>query len=739
MKNLFSPLLCILASLIGILLFSQTASAQIYKTNNIFIYGVVEGTSGRITVLLPNGRIGTDGQLNFFGHSYFSCMINNVVYSNNDVAVKPPNAGVTWQLNDGTTEKISDTIVTTWIRDGVQIIQEVFPIEIGQSGQIMMRWKFKNISVSNGAIVSCQYLNDIAITDPKDHGKDNSNDGPIVFYPNSYKDVWQRIPSATTIDIPSFFSAFLRDLPSNNPGVSAIGYLDNPLVGTVKPGTITFGDWKVMCNTAFGHPSPDWPIGAKLGNDNAILTEFSNKSIALNSTTLIAATTYGTGDLKICNGPVTALINYPNTQIWNSKTNKYPLNPFPAEVYLINVLPVGLIAGTLECSCSDHLFIANPSSGSSIVKTDTFKYSILAGEASSHTWQMKADDTNPCQHEFSSLFSLTGSASINGSAVLGDTCGFPVDLKCDTVPIFPLPADINPPLFENAKSAIDHKYTIHVNDAQILDSGMKSITWATNVDLSNFIITIDPPINPCAMDKGDHLITITQLDSLAEACIEFAFTDCAGNNSYDMICMPSALRIVTIPGVIDFGEVHTDSIAQKIINVANPQSNIAVTIDSIYIDKVTRPVFQLLSPPSTPLQLSGNGTLPFSMQYLPTKVAADTGRLEITYHADNVVKKNLSILMNGSGINPASTYSENPSSLSVQILPNPFTKTTQLLIRTERRIFSAELFDVTGKSMKLSPSPIISLDATELGLHPGVYLLKVSDEKETVLTKIVKE
>ncbi|HET9136586.1 MAG TPA: T9SS type A sorting domain-containing protein, partial [Candidatus Kapabacteria bacterium] len=355
-----------------------------------------------------------------------------------------------------------------------------------------------------------------------------------------------------------------------------------------------------------------------------------------------------------------------------------------------------------------------------------------------HTWLLKPDNKNPCQNQFLSNFSLSSSIKVNGSVFNSEGCEHAIMFSCDTVPIFPLPADINPPLFENGKSG-NHIYTIHVHDAQVLDSGLKSITWATSADLSNFIITIDPPIKLCAMDKDDHLVTITQLDSLAEGCIRFTFTDCAGNQNDDIICIPSALRVVTLPTVIDFGNVHIDSTTQKIVNVANPQSNIAVTIDSIYIDKATGPVFQLLAPPVTPLQLTGNGTLPFTMQYLPTKVAADTGRLEITYHADNIVKKSLSIPMKGSGINPAAVNLETSSAILVEVSPNPFTKETRISISTEEQLGSVELIDVTGKSIKLPLSKTIVLHSAEMGLQSGVYMLKVSNGKESVLQKIIKE
>ncbi|HET9136878.1 MAG TPA: hypothetical protein VFO76_09580, partial [Candidatus Kapabacteria bacterium] len=346
MKNLFSPLLWILASFVVLIVPLETLSAQTFKTNNVFIYGVVEGTTGLITVMLPNGRVGTDGQLNFYAHSYFSCNINNQVFTNNDVAGKPANAGVGWQLNDGQSNKTGDTIFTVWVRSGVQITQEVFPIAFSRSGQIMIRWRFANPTAST-VKVACQYLNDIAIVDPHDPSLPNADDGPILFYPNSYRDAWQRIPSAAMLEMPPFYVGFLRDLPNANPGISALGNLDNPSLGTIKPSQITIGDWTIMANTSFGHPTPDWLIGTALGSDNAILIEFPFQSIASKSTALVGATTYGTSELEMCNNAVFALANYPHTLIWNSTANKYPVTTIPLDLYIINLNPWP-VTGTVD-------------------------------------------------------------------------------------------------------------------------------------------------------------------------------------------------------------------------------------------------------------------------------------------------------------------------------------------------------------------------------------------------------
>ncbi|HET9137332.1 MAG TPA: hypothetical protein VFO76_11900, partial [Candidatus Kapabacteria bacterium] len=298
-----------------LLICSQAFSQK--KVHNQFIWASVQENNGQITVLLPNGNFGIDGQLSFYGHSYFSCIINNQVFSNNDVAVQPSNAGTGWQLVDGTTTVVADTIITTWTRVGIDIIQEVYPIAFEKSGQIGMRWKFRNPNNSTPAAIACQYLNDIAITDPHDPGQDNSNDGPIIIHRYAYKDAWQRMPSPNYPQIPWFYGGFLRDLPNTNPGISAFGFLDNPALGTIKPMTVTIGDWTIMSSTAFGHPTPDWPLGTALGSDNAMLIEFPYIGVPKGKTVLGGSTTYGTGEFEVCNGSLVGVLFYPHRLKWD--------------------------------------------------------------------------------------------------------------------------------------------------------------------------------------------------------------------------------------------------------------------------------------------------------------------------------------------------------------------------------------------------------------------------------------
>ncbi|HET9136585.1 MAG TPA: T9SS type A sorting domain-containing protein [Candidatus Kapabacteria bacterium] len=283
-----SPIRFLLVLLI-ICSFASPILSQQFTVHNDFVHGLVSGPTGAITILLPEGRIGIDGQLSFPGHSFFSCVINGQTFTTNDQVLKPASAAADFFLNNGVLTKQEDTITATWTRNGIDIIQDVFPVQSGQTGQIAMRWSFVNHGNAPVA-VACQYLLDISIMNPSDNTMPNANDGPILMFPNiGYFKKWQQYSGSM---VPSFFNGFLRDLPNSNPGVSFEGLLDDPIAAPIKPLRVTYGDWATMSNIAFG--IGNWPIGAASGDDAAVLYEFPQAGVAPGKRMIAGTTAYGT-------------------------------------------------------------------------------------------------------------------------------------------------------------------------------------------------------------------------------------------------------------------------------------------------------------------------------------------------------------------------------------------------------------------------------------------------------------
>jgi hypothetical protein len=101
--------------------------------------------------------------------------------------------------------------------------------------------------------------------------------------------------------------------------------------------------------------------------------------------------------------------------------------------------------------------------------------------------------------------------------------------------------DVLPPLYENEIGMDTLHKEIAVHDDRSSDWGLKNISWLpiNKTDTSKFIITYSPAIGLCDTDKTIHAVNLTQRDSTIGGCFSFMFEDCAGNKSYDTLCMPA--------------------------------------------------------------------------------------------------------------------------------------------------------------------------------------------------------
>jgi hypothetical protein len=405
------------------------------KTNNDFIYSAVQENNGWITVLLPTGRVGMDGQLSFYGHSYFSCKISGEVFTNNDVAVKPSDAGSGWQLSDGNTTKVQDTVRTVWTRNNVDIIQEVFPVAIGDAGQVAMRWSFKNHSTI-AVTASCQFLLDISIADPMDKVNPNSTDCPSLYFPNAgFSNNWQQYLSP---NIPSFFLGFLR-FPSSSPGVSFQGNLSDPDLSPVAPSRVTYGDWNTLSASAFGvNPI----IGGPIGSDGGLLIEFSEKVVAPNESIVIGTTSYGMGAFQLCNGPLPGILKYPGKLVWNKSKGAFDPSSFTIEFHLLNLNTAVALNTSVTANLGSGLLFQG--GGKTRSKGP---FTIASGGEQSFSWDVTVLPIDPCPGQFLSFVSFTGQSSLAASNFEADTCLHPIVMACEESLSTPV-ADVKGPALE---------------------------------------------------------------------------------------------------------------------------------------------------------------------------------------------------------------------------------------------------------------------------------------------------
>jgi hypothetical protein len=243
-------------------LLGATVQAQNYtlSVENKYVRAVVEVGSGYIGISIPPAGPSAP-LLSFYQKSFLTVNINGRIYTNNVIGMNVQNdpqfAGI---LTNGINQKIRDTIRTTWYnKDGCDIIQEVYPVLLDTSGQIVMRWKVRN-NTSVPIFAQAQFLLDLQV------GIDANDESPVLTR-YGYHPIWEQYdPTTSPFGIPWYFAAF-ENRPSDNPGIIGAGYTQdvNYKLGLIKPALMVIGDWDQLRGSGLYRCCDLIPMGSVWG------------------------------------------------------------------------------------------------------------------------------------------------------------------------------------------------------------------------------------------------------------------------------------------------------------------------------------------------------------------------------------------------------------------------------------------------------------------------------------------
>jgi hypothetical protein len=542
------PIILFVLLLISSSLFAQGGVPL--RTGQKYVTAIVDHGSGWVHVKIFPGK-NSNGTLSYYQKSFVSFNVNGKVFTNNDVGLSSPLPPNTFIMKDGVLTKRAgskpntDTIVCTWPnKDSIDLIQEVYPVLLEKSEQIVMRWKTFNKS-SKSVVVAVQYLLDVQVGD-----QNYTNDGAPLLTRYGYRPNWDMYTPTTGTGIPPYYAAFQYPLPNSptfNPGISGQGYTDNSFhnFGNTKPIRQTIGNWPDMIQVRWGPPVPT-PGGQY--TDCATLLEFSASTIAPNKESLIAATSYGTGEFATCKGQLFGVAFYP-LRVSQEGASLNP-NPFPVDFYAFNPQQVSGAPNTeIMLRVGPNLTIVSPSPITDSGKTqrqNTFGGGWIAplgvGMAS---WTVQATKPTKCYSDITSSLSFWGKSPALGAPIFlneatgSDTCGHPIIIECKG----PL-ADIFPPIIDNPVTVSRIKKYVSGHDDRVgIDTGMKTITWSPRgaADSTTFVVTVTPPLVQCT--KTTYTVTVEQRDSTKGGCIDIIFTDCMGNTSDTTVCFESRIFV----------------------------------------------------------------------------------------------------------------------------------------------------------------------------------------------------
>lgn len=676
-KYVHSILSCLsLAVLLGV----TSSQAQTMRTGKANAFAEVENATGRVTWFTTER--GSEQRLSFARKSYFSCKIDNLIFTNNDEIVV--NGGY---LTDGKNTRKGDTIITTWTKNGIDIMQDVWPVQIENTCQIIVRWRYKN-TAGNIANIESQFLLDVQI---------GAEDGAKTLTKWGYRRRWVTYGVGLPRVVPPFFINFENDLPAADkgfdPGLSGQGFFINSDLGLTTPWRVTIGDWVPLSLSPWG-PVPDPGTEIK---DNAVLLEFGTVGVAPGREVRGAQTSYGTGNYSICNGNVFALLFYPKVLKYDATVDRYSPNPFQYEAYLFNPSKTQTAANIkMRLFVGPQLDIIGPGtvSDSKNHEITPSPDAIPAEEVTYAAWDIRASLVRNCSAPLRSWFRLEAVSSFGPPSFVNPLpCEYEIELPCTE-------QDIEAPYVTNQVGGGDDSVaTYQVKDDRQEDKGLQKIEYTVTPAsaFSNFYVRYDLS-TPCT--KLAVPVRIGQKDSTIGGCVDLKYTDCANNSSTHSICF-DANPLYIVPDTV--APVFS-LIERRDLQNTNECSALS---DSILVEDIAQHDRGLRTLTLTP------GVPPNNMRLVsgPIQVGAARHRFSVEV-IDKLLDGSISVRATDTSGNTADavyTYCTTPDTLVPRIVGvNPTLHTFDVTVyddrEWDRRIDTIAIFNIINSRL-VGPQP----------------------------------
>ncbi len=560
--KLLTVFLIVAAFLCGSFALTDIAHAQSLSTVNAYIGADVSTDGyGLISIYIPTSP---KTRLNFDQKSYVTLNLQGNYYTNNTLlpltGANPPYPNHVYAyLQGGKTQKIKDTIRTTWSPSpNFDLVQDVYPVAfpVNGSGQIVFKWTLVNHS-NQFLSAQLQFLNDVEV---------NTIDNPNIFTRAGYDKTdnqpsgagWLQFPNSQYNGVPPFYGAIEKSLcTSQFPGVIGVGFTNDSLapdpMGLMAPDQLSVVDWPtVVQGYTWGSPANPSQTSTLNMGDDAVLIEWPGNGAAPNSSTVIASGSYGVGNcMPMAIGNLAALMFKPEHIFWTP--TGYQPNPFKVEAIVFD--PNGSNAAsnaTAKQTTSGPIHIMSPLPVVSPFQSQQQPMTpptIQTCNLSDALWTDWVDSSLiNCSTD--SIYSINVSIGAGGVQPpffivpsSGSTFSCDIAVDCQSKDIFPPKHSTH--IGSNPTNCGPFRtFTWNVFDSTSRDLGIKDIQPRTD---PNVTLTFSPGITGCPRLVQ---VTATQKDTTKASCVYFTYTDCAGNISLDTVCFSACLppnHVDTIP------------------------------------------------------------------------------------------------------------------------------------------------------------------------------------------------
>ena len=543
----FKSLFALLFGALFMLVAGPRSSHASHSTGNQFVSAVVEDGPGWIWFRRENPH----AILSFQNKSFLSLKIGSKVYSNNNVANAAGTADI--QLDNGVTNKIDDTIETVWPESGFEIIQDVYPVAFEISGQIVYKVRVVN-HTGTQLNVQGQYLLDVDV---------NGQDLSAILTRWNYTPNWTEYPSGSAPKMPWWYLSFEHS-PTSGQGTGVIGtgylidqYAPQPME-LLTPDLFATVDWNDESSFSWG-PDPNAPWGTPYtAKDNAVLIEWpatAAQGSGKDTTVEVLRGSYGTGEFEICYGNFVAINFFPHRIVYDGIKHQYIHNPFHVTSIIFDAQTADAKQAVASLTVDGSERIISPKYG---LRGDSlFEQQGIGAGAVQTTggtvpslgvadadWVDSTYDVVNCSQD--SLVDWTLNVVASGPFVPAfvnpNPCEFQILVECTKT-------DIVAPLIDSIHKTV-FADTLTVTDMTSLDRGIDNIRWtydppfaASNLPVKLTWQVAGSPdstslVSPTNFNcfKDSVRVTSRQIDTTIGGCINFVFTDCKGNVSYQQVC-----------------------------------------------------------------------------------------------------------------------------------------------------------------------------------------------------------
>lgn len=190
----------------------------------------------------------------------------------------------------------------------------------------------------------------------------------------------------------------------------------------------------------------------------------------------------------------------------------------------------------------------------------------------------------------------------------------------------------------------------------------------------------------------------------------------------------------------NFGPVATGTAITKVFTIQNT-GNGTLTVSGITMSGANSAEFTLVTPPSFPLVLAGNGSQNISVQFMPTAVGTRTAVLNI--NSSDADESAYDFVLQGEGAIATGINETSSAFTFVNLFPNPAKDEAVLFISLDKQVrVSVKIFDVLGKQVVpgiekelANGENQVTLNTSEL--KNGVYFVQVETGSKTNKIKML--